>query len=69
VTLNEAMEQVGDMQHYQVADWAFGYKESAGNVEQKTLEVVYEFYFAAPNFEERLEYPPQTVEVDSFIRG
>ncbi|MAR90922.1 MAG: hypothetical protein CML06_08580 [Pseudomonadales bacterium] len=67
--LAEAREQAGDLQNYKLGNWQFGYKERAGNVAQETLEVVYEFNFQPLSEDARLEYPPQIVEVDGFIRG
>lgn len=61
--LKEAQRQLQKMDAYKLADWRFGYKEDAANVEQKELVVIYQFDFVPKNREELLDFPPQQVEI------
>ena len=66
--LGEAQAQIEKLDNYRVNDWRFGYQETSGIVEQKTLGVVYEFSFYPVSDDLLVEYPPQTVVIDGFIR-
>lgn len=60
----EAMMILGDKaEGYKVAEWTWGYKEQAGNVEQKILDMIYLFDFRAKKQEEVIKYPPRMVEI------
>lgn len=61
--LKEAQRQLQKMDAYKLADWRFGYKEDAANVEQKELAAIYQFDFIPKNREELLDFPPQQVEI------
>jgi hypothetical protein len=59
----EAVEMLKEPDAYRLDRWTFGYKEAAGKVEQKELDVVYQFDFI-PAFPERSEdFPPRAIEV------
>ncbi|MDO9054817.1 MAG: hypothetical protein Q7U37_12940 [Gallionella sp.] len=50
---------------YKLADWRFGYKEEAANVDQRELAVIFEFDFMPKNREQLLDFPPQQVEISA----
>lgn len=59
----EALETLRTPDAYMLDRWTFGYKEAAGNVEQKELTVVYQFDFIPADPKLAQDYPPQAVEV------
>ncbi len=67
VAEEEALNILGDVKGYVLADWTWGYKEQAGNIEQKELRVIYRFDFRPITPELVLENPPQMIEVDGFV--
>ncbi len=63
----EALEQLGKTEYYTLDQWAFGYKEAAGNVKQTQAEVVYQFEFVPVSKKLLQDYPPRTVEVRGIL--
>jgi hypothetical protein len=61
--LEEAIKQIENPDAYKLDSWNWGYKEFAGNVEQKEMKVVYQFQFVPAEQEQILDYPPVTVEI------
>jgi hypothetical protein len=59
----EALERLKNPTGYKLDRWTFGYKEAAGNVDQKELSVVYQFDFIPAVPELQLENPPHAVEI------
>jgi len=64
----EALKMLGDVEGYVLADWTWGYKEQAGNVEQKELRMIYRFDFRPKTPEQVLKNPPRMIEVDGFMK-
>lgn len=61
----EAIKRLGEnAQGYRLADWGWGFKEQAGNVEQKELRMIYRFDFRPKVQKDVLQYPPQLIEID-----
>ena len=67
VAEREALERLGDAKGYVLANWYWGYKELAGNVEQTHLRMIYRFDFRPETPELARQYPPQLIEVDGFV--
>jgi len=66
----EAMKRLGEnAQGYTLADWGWGFKEEAGNVEQKELRMIYRFDFRPKDRKDVLQYPPQLIEIDGLREG
>ena len=64
----EAMNVLGDKaEGYVLAEWGWGYKELAGNVEQKTMGIIYRFDFRPKTEEEVIKYPPRMIEIDGIL--
>jgi hypothetical protein len=64
------MKRLGEnAQGYTVADWGWGFKEEAGNVEQKELRMIYRFDFRPKDRRDLLQYPPQLIEIDGLREG
>lgn len=63
--LKEAQNHLQNPDAYKLADWRFGYKEEAANVQQPELAVIFEFDFVPKSREALLEYPPQQVEISA----
>jgi len=61
--LREAQSQMQKPDAYKLADWRFGYRENAANVEQHELAAIFEFDFVAKNAENLIDFPPQRVEI------
>lgn len=65
--LDEARKQIENFDLYELKEnaWAFGYKESSGNVDQSELKAVYQFRFTPINTDEKtlLEAPPVMIEI------
>lgn len=59
----EALEGIKYPEVYKLDQWKWGYKEAAGNVEQKELKIVYQFAFVPIDEEYLVEYPPKFVEI------
>ncbi len=66
VAEKEAKKILGDTKNYVLADWTWGYKELAGNVDQKEMRMIYLFDFRPKTPELLLDNPPRIVEVDGF---
>lgn len=66
--LKEAQSRLQKPDAYKLANWRFGYKEDAANVEQKELAVVFQFDFVPQNREQLLDFPPQQVEIAAEAR-
>jgi len=67
VAEGEALKRLGEAKGYVLADWSWGYKELAGNVEQTQLRMIYRFDFRPETPELLLQNPPQMIEVEGFI--
>ena len=66
--MKEAMEKLGNRHdHYELANWNWGYKEQAGNVRQNEMQMFYRFDFRPKTAKLLLEYPPRIVEVAGFM--
>lgn len=65
VALREAQAQLQKAEAYKLADWRFGYKENAANIEQRELATIFEFDFVPKNREELIDFPPQRVEISA----
>jgi hypothetical protein len=63
--LQEAQLKLQKPDAYKLADWRFGYKEEAANVDQRELAVIFEFDFVPKNREELIDFPPQQIEVSA----
>jgi len=67
VAFREAIQQIENDEMYELRedDWAFGYKEASGNVEQTELRAVYQFRFTPIKSDEKtlLEAPPVMIEI------
>lgn len=59
----EALAQIKNPRVYKLDNWTWGYKEAAGNVEQKDLRIVFQFGFVPVNSEALTEYPPRIIEI------
>ena len=67
VAEDEAQKLLGDAKGYVLADWSWGYKELAGNVEQTRLRMIYRFDYRPKTPDLLLQYPPQMIDVDGFL--
>ncbi len=63
--LQEAQHQLQKPDAYKLADWRFGYKEEAANIDQRELAVIFEFDFIPKNREELIDFPPQRIEISA----
>ncbi len=59
----EALAQLDDAAAYKLDQWDWGYKEAAGNVEQKEMRIVFWFGFLPADPEALLQHPPRMVEI------
>jgi|WetSurMetagenome_2_1015567.scaffolds.fasta_scaffold00196_9 hypothetical protein len=62
---DEAIKKLSDAERYKLADWDWGYKEPAGNVEVSELPVVFQFGFIAQKHEDTMDYPPVLIEISA----
>jgi len=66
--LQEAQRQLLKADAYKLADWRFGYKEEAANVDQRELAAIFEFDFVPKSREQLLDFPPQQVEISAVAK-
>lgn len=59
----EAMKKLVNAAAYKLAEWRFGYKQTAAAANRNELPVVYEFDFVPKDREKLLDYPPQQIEI------
>jgi len=64
----EAIEKIENPDAYKLDRWMWGYKEAAGNMEQKELTIVFRFAFVAADPETTRKYPPQMIEIPGQIQ-
>ena len=65
--LKEAFAQIEEKDAYKIADWTWGYKEAAGNVEQTELKAVYIFNFVPVDLEKSRDFPPRIIEISAHL--
>jgi hypothetical protein len=68
LALQDAQRRLKNAEAYKLGDWRFGYKEQAGNAEQRVLGVIYQFDFVPRDRERMIEFPPQRIEVAGMER-
>jgi len=61
--LNEALGQIKEPEAYELAEWAWGYVEAAGNEEQEAMQLMFRFWFAPSDSDDVRELPPVMIEV------
>ncbi|MEZ5331854.1 MAG: hypothetical protein R2991_07320 [Thermoanaerobaculia bacterium] len=66
--LEEAIAELGEArQSYRLLAWQWGYEEEAGNVEQRTMRMVYLFDFTPRSPEDVLDHPLRRVRVEGQV--
>jgi hypothetical protein len=61
--LDEARRQIEEPWGYELDNWAWGYVEEAGNVEQEVMRLVLRFWFAPIDPEGVRKHPPVMIEI------
>ena len=61
--LDEARRQIEEPWVYELDNWAWGYVEEAGNVEQEVMRLVLRFWFAPIDPEGVRKHPPVMIEI------
>lgn len=63
----EALEQIEDLDAYVLEGWEWGYKEEAGNVEQREMGIMFQFTFRPESEQDKQDYPPRTIEIAGML--